>query len=900
MCKCANEVNKICQTRKKLLKLQRTSEKEFEDVQKRLVNENGEYKRIYSQEMRARDELDKISFKYEGMKSDVEEMNQEIEAICKQRNNYRNSYLESKKAVGTFARFLMRVLRKKEFDTLCSIENSYIEGIGECTRKQEETEAILDKAKIELQYQEDQKKKASHNLTEVQGNLKQIGEKITATERDIKNLEEKIESIKNEKEECGCQLKEYRNKWGVILDDEYISDILSSDEVLSKNAQVENPWITEKFDREREKLFYYALQMTREFFINSNACRVNMRMLEVFWKNQIVEEKDRKAMAGSLYQTLFLLTPIISSTFASVGKMFADVNEPSVIGTLVIDEAGQAQPQYAIGSLFRSRKAIVVGDPRQIEPVVTDDMDLLKKAYSDSIYNNYKDKTLSVQKCADLINPFGTSLPTNIGDDEWIGCPLLVHRRCISPMFEISNSISYNGIMKQETFKPSERDSKKFISIKSKWINVSGVEKGDGNHYVQKQGEWVCACVKKAFEKNLESQEMPSLFIITPFKLVVSGIKSCLNQDEGLRNSPSFEKWRDNCIGTIHTFQGKEANEVIFVLGCDEKQKHSKAVTDFVNSNMVNVAVTRAKYRLYIVGDMDVWKENRYVMKAKALIDTLPIKRVAEILDKQAIAGQDGEKKRLFEEACREASLLPEASSFVLEVKKDEYGDGNDEEYDIDPEMFISTIDREGFLKGEIGNDQYKRFGFSKESFEALPADVKSTLLMGMKLYYLLEPVYQSKPDLDTSCCCILFCKGMELYLRENFAHGLKKRLPDFRISSSGHHLIPLKNAKDRDFMIGVVHYIIDNNKKELGEYMIKNGEASYSAEWWKSFCEKLKEFADERNMCCHPNKFDASNMIKLLKCEFMTDDEGATRNPKIGGVFFESEVGRKLEDYSC
>ena len=44
-------------------------------------------------------------------------------------------------------------------------------------------------------------------------------------------------------------------------------------------------------------------------------------------------------------------------------------------------------------------------------------------------------------------------------------------------------------------------------------------------------------------------------------------------------------------------FREKEANEVIFVLGCDESQKNRYAVKGFVNSNIVNVAATRAKYR---------------------------------------------------------------------------------------------------------------------------------------------------------------------------------------------------------------------------------------------------------------------------------------------------------------
>ena len=48
-----------------------------------------------------------------------------------------------------------------------------------------------------------------------------------------------------------------------------------------------------------------------------------------------------------------------------------------------------------------------------------------------------------------------------------------------------------------------------------------------------------------------------------------------------------------------HTFQGKEANEVIFLLGCD-KSDGAKGAINWVNNNIVNVAVTRAKKHLLI------------------------------------------------------------------------------------------------------------------------------------------------------------------------------------------------------------------------------------------------------------------------------------------------------------
>lgn len=88
--------------------------------------------------------------------------------------------------------------------------------------------------------------------------------------------------------------------------------------------------------------------------------------------------------------------------YASVGRLLKDIKTLGALGTLVIDEAGQDQPQMAVGALFRTRKSIIVGDPKQVEPVVTDELKLLKDAYSESVYGNYKDKSLSVQSCAGI------------------------------------------------------------------------------------------------------------------------------------------------------------------------------------------------------------------------------------------------------------------------------------------------------------------------------------------------------------------------------------------------------------------------------------------------------------------------------------------------------------------
>lgn len=447
-----------------------------------------------------------------------------------------------------------------------------------------------------------------------------------------KKEEEQKNLLEKEREEYFNQDSYER---GFILDRQFISDILSTDKGISTNAQLRNPWFSEHYNREREKLFLYALRMTKGFILSSKKCRNNFKHLYCLWKGSYDGDNkvkfigdDLKNCSAAAIETLFLLIPVISSTFASVQRFFENVKEEDIIGTLVVDEAGQASPHMAIGALCRSRKAVIVGDPKQVEPVVTDDQDLLKQIYADEFFKPYKDKTNSVQRFADIMNPYGTYLRNAQGDEEWVGCPLIVHRRCISPMYEISNDISYNNIMKQQTAQPDAEKQKLFIADKSQWFNVIGKEEGIKRHFVKEQGDKVIKMLEIAFSKNSD----PDIFIISPFETVESGImdyvkkyvRDCKRngvQSFLVKHEDSLNVLLSRNVGTVHKFQGREAEEVIFLLGCDTSEAARPAIR-WVNNNIVNVAATRAKYRFYVVGDIEAWKRSKCVNRAKKIIDS--------------------------------------------------------------------------------------------------------------------------------------------------------------------------------------------------------------------------------------------------------------------------------------
>ena len=337
---------------------------------------------------------------------------------------------------------------------------------------------------------------------------------------------------------------------------------------------------------------------------------------------------DREEAMPYMLQSIFLLTPVISTTFASAQTFLGDVKKSGVLGTLIVDEAGQAQPQMAVGAMFRCRKAIIVGDPKQIEPVVTAETDMIKQLLTAEILAGYKDKKISVQAFADYINPYGTYLGKD-EEKEWVGCPLVVHRRCIDPMYTISNVLSYDGTMKQQTSAPDENRKRTFILDKSCWIDVAGAENsGKKDHFVKAQGELVLKLLEIKFERD--PIDIPRLFIITPFTSVKEGMLEMIKKSELYGKEPRVRKWLNaNNIGTVHTFQGQGTDEVIFLLGCDSK---SMGAVNWVNNNIVNVAATRAKFRFYMIGDKSVWTCRPVRVARECTAEMITAKEVRELL----------------------------------------------------------------------------------------------------------------------------------------------------------------------------------------------------------------------------------------------------------------------------
>jgi hypothetical protein len=157
---------------------------------------------------------------------------------------------------------------------------------------------------------------------------------------------------------------------------------------------------------------------------------------------QTLPSREVEAMLPDLWASLFLVVPLVSTPFASVDRMLGKW-PPESLGGLLVDEAGQAVPQAAVGALLRARRAVIVGDPMQFEPVVQLPERRTRAGCQSLGVPSDRDAApaASVQTLADTASAYAGELPTELGSRR-VGVPLLVHRRCAEPMFSIANTIA--------------------------------------------------------------------------------------------------------------------------------------------------------------------------------------------------------------------------------------------------------------------------------------------------------------------------------------------------------------------------------------------------------------------------------------------------------------------------
>ena len=385
--------------------------------------------------------------------------------------------------------------------------------------------------------------------------------------------------------------------------------------------------VGEALDRLRAKVFLAAVELHRlTILANAGKFIANLRavngMLTGASKNRLAIEHR-----PLLWDAFFFVVPVVSTTLASFDRLFAGMGQES-LGWLLIDEAGQATPQAAAGALWRSRRAVVVGDPLQIEPVFTVPLQLAEDLRQRrGVPVDWSPVEESVQTLTDRVTPHGSWVhaDTDASAQEpapqrlWTGVPLRTHRRCDDPMFSVANRIAYAQQMVPGNVDGEGRPVPSTIDCilgDSAWLDVRSERV---NHPVSDdECDVLVECLEqlRRVPATVGSQRhRAKVYVISPFRKVATACRARVerNRFAGIE------------CGTVHTFQGKEADIVFLVLGTAPGQPGAGARAWAASKpNLLNVAITRAKSRLYVIGNAGQWGGLDYF---RELCAALPVRR---------------------------------------------------------------------------------------------------------------------------------------------------------------------------------------------------------------------------------------------------------------------------------
>lgn len=346
--------------------------------------------------------------------------------------------------------------------------------------------------------------------------------------------------------------------------------------------------------------------------------------LENQLKDRAIRNKDNdnrnKDGQIAMWRRFAMIMPLFISTLHSAPGVF-DYYEHSAanpnkklyrfIDLLIIDEAGQVSIETA-GAMFAfAKKAVIVGDTKQIQPVnnIPGYIDV-SNAVSAGIVSNkqeYKDKydkNIFIYNNSVMLK---SHKKVRFNDDKYDqpGMFLNEHRRCFDPIIEYCNELAYNGKIK--ALKGTGETLYPFMG----YAHISGESKKNGSSRyniieADSIAEWLYNEKDKILNYYNKKDLSECVGIVTPFKAQEFTLKKALMAKNILNNSNS-KTWK---CGTVHSLQGAEKEIVIFSPVYTYKEKDGSFFFD-ATKDMLNVAVSRAKCSFLVFGDMSIFNTNK-------------------------------------------------------------------------------------------------------------------------------------------------------------------------------------------------------------------------------------------------------------------------------------------------
>ena len=297
-----------------------------------------------------------------------------------------------------------------------------------------------------------------------------------------------------------------------------------------------------------------------------------------FYKRTI--DKLIKAIISEIINNADL---IAATAISSCHYFLDDVN----FDVMIMDESSQVASFMSLLPLLKCKKFVLVGDNRQLQPIEEED---ISKEMNLSIFNRLFE-----------MYPKASTL-------------LTIQYRMHKDIAQIANEIFYEGKLRT-----SKKVAERILSLKVSrhqflnpkrpvvFIDTSKVgyyedEVGSGCSNT-KEAKYVSYIVSLFIKKRIKTKDIG---VVTPY------VKQELLIKEFLKDI----KIKDVEVNTVHKFQGREKDIIIVSFAKSKKYSFPQYKLMFIeNETLINVAITRAKKKLILVGNYKTLCQSKLLNK---------------------------------------------------------------------------------------------------------------------------------------------------------------------------------------------------------------------------------------------------------------------------------------------
>lgn len=237
--------------------------------------------------------------------------------------------------------------------------------------------------------------------------------------------------------------------------------------------------------------------------------------------------------------------------------------------TLIIDEAGQMTIPLALMGMIKAKKVIFAGDHKQLPPIVSSDQ--VKEELKQSVFESL------------ITNENCTMLDTSF--------------RMCEPICEFVSDLFYDGKLKamKKGYNNALICDDPLYSFDSPVV-MHEIEDG-GEQVSEKEASFIADTIAGYISRGVKAEDIA---VLSPFRAQAATIRRHVRKHEGI----SKEERKLIVSDTIDKMQGQERDVILYSLVSGNLDYMTEMAEFLYNPNKMNVAFSRAKSKLIIVGSL--------------------------------------------------------------------------------------------------------------------------------------------------------------------------------------------------------------------------------------------------------------------------------------------------------